>query len=159
MDLDLKINGVELQPGGPVNASLLLENGFRKPGILERLVKRPAGGGEIFLAENCETDCFGDAFNLYPCNHGYLNRDCRWQTEAIVQVVDGTVRRITFHVLDGLYAAPNYMSRFAALCTRHLGEPNRGQAGDLIWRNDRLALSGRLHSDHIRADFSVEVQE
>jgi len=159
LELDWKINGVTLKPGAPVKTSALLDNGFRKVGLLRRLVRRPPGGGDIYLAENCEADCFGDDFNLYPCTHGYLNRDRQWQTQATVQVVDGRVRRITLRVLDGLYAAPNYMSKFEELCTRHLGQPGRSGTGALVWKNETLALRGRLLQDRINADFTLEHQD
>lgn len=160
LNLDLKINGVPLEPGSRVNSAKLLENGFHKQSLLRRIVKRQQAEGEILQAENCETDCFGEAFSLFPCTHGYLNRDRQWQTRATVHLVDGRVRRVTFHVLNGIYAAPNYMDKFQDLCTRLLGEPGeKGAEGALLWKNDKLKLVGRLQPDRICADFEIEFEE
>ncbi|PID81341.1 hypothetical protein CSA17_03170 [bacterium DOLJORAL78_65_58] len=158
MTLDLNINGVALRPGVPVDPSDLRDNGFRKVGLLKRLVKRPPGGGDIFLAENCEATCFRGNFNLYPCTHSYLNRDRQWQTQATVQVVDGKVQRVTLQVLGGLYAAPNYMSKFEELCTQHMGQPQPSDSGALVWKKKKLALQGYLQRDRINADFIIEYQ-
>lgn len=156
MDLKLKINGIRLEPGDRLEPEALLENGFKREGMLQRLLHRSSQGGDLYKAANTEVDCFEDAFNLYPCTASYLTRDRQWETAATVLLVDGRVNRVTFHVLDGIYAAPNYVTKFKEICTKLYGEPGQGPAGAMLWKNDKVILSGKLQPDGICADFRME---
>jgi len=156
LDIKLRINQLNLQPGAKVDSRDLKESEFRPAGLMRRLVQRLPRGQKLFETKNCTVDCFEDRLSLFPCTHGYLNNDRQWETHASVLLVDGRVQKVEFRVLDGVYAAPNFLEKFKAICTEHFGDPRQEQKNQFHWTNDRLGFSGFLHADNVTANFTIE---
>ncbi len=157
MDIQLRINEIELQPGANIDPALLKESNFSKTGLVKRLIKRLPKGQAMYTAENCTIDCFDDQLNLYPCTHGYLNKDRQWQTRASILLVQGQIKKIEFHVLEGVYAAPNFIETFRTLCNESFGNPEKLQPNYLLWKNNHLSFTSLLHPDSVNADFCIEI--
>ncbi len=156
MDIQLKINELALQPGAKVDPDELESRKFQRQGLLKRLVNRLPRDQQIFVADNCTVDCFGEKLSLFPCTHGYLNRDRKWETRASILLVNGKLQRVQFQVLDGVYAAPNIMETFKTICDENFGEGSRTNDNLFTWRNNRLGFTGILQPDNVTADFTIE---
>ena len=159
MDFNLRINKISLQPGAKIETRILKDSEFRKVGLVERLLKRLPKGQSLFIADNCTVECFADQMNLYPCTDGYLNKDRQWQTRAFVYLVEDENKKVEFHVLEGVYAAPNFTHRFRNICSENFGTPEEMPTNHFHWKNEHFSLSSILHTDNINADFSIEVLE
>ena len=159
MDIKLRINQLNLQPGAEVDSRQLKESEFRPAGLMRRLVRRLPRGQELFETKNCTVDCFEDRLSLFPCTHSYLNQDRQWETHASVLLVEGVIRKVEFRVLDGVYAAPNFLEKFRSICTEHFGDPKQKQRNQFHWKTDQLRFSGFLHADNVTADFAIECLE
>ena len=157
MDIKLRINQLSLQPGAKVDSQDLEKSEFRSVGLMRRLVQRLPRGQELFESKNCTVDCFDDRLALFPCTHSYLNQDRQWKTHASVLLVDGKLQRIEFQVLDGVYAAPNFLEKFKSICNEYFGDPQQIQRNQFRWTNDKLVFSGFLHADNVTADFTIEL--
>lgn len=156
MDIKLSINELNLQPGAKIDTQDLKECEFRPAGLVRRLVQRLPRGQQLFETKNCTLTCFDDRLSLFPCTHSYLNQDRQWETHASVLLVDGHLKKIEFRVLDGVYAAPNFLDKFKTICNEHFGDPQQQDKNQFLWTNDKLIFSGSLHADHVTADFSIE---
>lgn len=157
MSLELKINSVPIQLGGIVAAKALDEADFRKAGPLRRLFQHLSSGQTLYLAENCKLECFDEDFCIYPCTHGYLDRDRRWETKAAVYLESGRVWKLEFQVVDGHYAASNFLERFQEACSAVLGEPVESSRLLTHWRNGAAAVTSILHPDLVNVDFLMEL--
>ena len=158
MGINVLINNISLQPGAKIETRILKGSNFRKVGLVERLLKRLPKGQSLFIAHNC-TVSFTDRMNLYPCTDGYLNKDRQWQTRAFVYLMNGKIQKVEFHVLEGVYAAPNFINTFKNICTENYGSPVEIQTNHYLWKNDQYSFSSILHADCINADFSIELLE
>ncbi len=156
MDLQLKINELVLNPGAKLDPGELESRSFQRQGFIKRLVKRLPRGQQLFVADNCTIDCFDEKLSLYPCTHSYLNRDRQWETRASVLLEDGKLKRVSFHILDGVYAAPNFVNLFRTICDENFGEGKNTGNKHFTWRNDRLGFTGTLQTDKVTADFIIE---
>ncbi len=156
MDLNLLINEMNLQPGAKIDSGLLENNNFSKTGLVKRLVSRLPRGHNLFEAENCTVDCFGERLSLFPCTHSYLNKDRQWETRASLLVVDDHMQRISFQVVDGVYAAPNLVATFKNICNEFFGESHKLGKNHFTWKNNNLSFSCLLHADLVNAEFSIE---
>jgi len=156
MQLGIKVNSVPLELGKPADIKALEKAHFQKPGPLRRLFKQPPPGQTLFRAHNCQVDCFNDGFTLYPCTHRYLNDDRQWETHARVYLVDGRVRKLEFQVIEGHYAAANFLERFQNACKGVLGEPLEHSRYRTFWRKGTSEVTSNLHEDMINVDFLVE---
>ncbi len=156
MDIQLRINKLSIQLGMGISSQDLVESEFRPAGLMRRFVQRLPRGQELFEATHCTIDCFDDQLSLFPCTHAYLNQDRQWETEASVLLVDGRVHRIDFRVINGVYAAPNFLDKFKHICNEHFGTPQQKNNFQFRWTNERLSFFGFLHPDKITADFSIE---
>lgn len=157
MQLDVKVNSVPLILGDPVDMPALDEAGFRKAGPLRRLIRLVPPGQTVFSAENCQVECFEDEFSIYPCTHGYLNRDRRWETSATLYLADDRLVKVKFHVIEGQYAATNFLDRFQESCCAVLGEPVEKSRFQTRWKNGASTVTSILHRDRINADFLLEL--
>lgn len=159
MSLEIKINSVPIELGGIVDVKALDEADFQKAGPLRRLFKQLPLGQTIYFADNCKLECFDDEFSIYPCTHGYLNRDRQWETKAAVYLEEGRVWKLEFQVVDGQYAASNFLERFQKACNSVLGEPVENSRFLTRWKNGSAAVTSILHPDMINVDFLMELSE
>ncbi len=157
MSLELKINSVPIRLGGIIDAKALDEAGFRKAGPLRRLFQHLSLSQTFFLADNCKLECFHEDFCIYPCTHGYLDRDRQWETKAAVYLDNGRVWKLEFRVVDGHYAASNFLERFQEACSAALGEPVESSRFRTRWRNGATAVVSILHPDLVNVDFLMEL--
>ena len=156
MNIKLRINELNLQPGAEVNPKDLKKYEFQSLGLVDRIVKRLPPGQAVFKTKNCTVDCFDNQLSLFPCTHEYLTHDRRWKTQASVLLVNGRVQKVEFHVVDGVYAAHNFLEKFKTICSEYFGDPKQKQKNLFQWTNDSLSFSGFLHADNVTADFSIE---
>ncbi len=159
MDLNLRINETCLQPGTTIDNGMLMDADFRKVGLVQRFFQRLPRDHDLYIADNCTIDCFGDRLSLFPCTHDYLTKDRQWQTRASVLVVGDQIKKVDFHVLEGVYAAPNSIETFQIICNENFGSPEKLQPNHYRWKNKALSFSSYLHSDSITADFCIETLE
>jgi len=159
MSLELKINAIPLELGGIVDIRTLEEAALQKAGPLRRLFKRLPPGQMLFRADNCKLECFHEDFCIYPCTHGYLNQDRQWKTRVSVYVADGRVQKLEFRVVDGRYAATNFLERFHEACCGVLGAPVESSRFLTRWRNGAAAVTSTLHPNMVNVDFLMELEE
>jgi hypothetical protein len=159
MNLELKINSVPMVLGQTIEPKALERADFHKTGPLRRLFKRFPVSQTLYLADNCKLECFEEGFCIYPCTHGYLNRDRQWKTKASVFLQNGMVCKLEFQVVDGKYAASNFLERFQEACSAVLGDPVESTRFLTRWKNDAAAVTSILHPDKVNADFLMELQE
>ena len=157
MSLELKINSVPIELGGTVDIKTLEDADFNKAGPLRRLFTNLPLGQTVFQADNCKLECFNDEFSIYPCTHGYLNLDRQWETRAAVYLNDGRVWKLEFQVVDGHYAASNFLDRFQKACSSVLGEPVEHTRFRTRWQNGTAVVTSILHSDMVNVDFLMEL--
>lgn len=157
MQLELKINSIPLVLGETVDVQALDGADFNKTGPLRRLIKNLPVGQTVYSAENCQVACFNDDFSIYPCTDSYLNRDRRWETSATLFLAKDRLQKVEFHVIDGRYAASNFLDRFHRACSRVLGDPVEKSRFLTRWQNGTGAVTSILHNDRVNADFLLEV--
>lgn len=153
------INDIPLELGEALPEAARAEAGLRRAGLWRRLRVRAEGPGTRLDAENCVIDAFDGRFHLYPCTHGYLNADRQWRTAASVFVEGGRVRSVLLRVIEGRYAAGEFVDRFGAVCTEQLGEGHAIDRFTRRWRNGRAACRSCLQPDGRNACFVIEMVE
>lgn len=159
MNIELKINSVPIELGGTLDIDALDQAEFQKAGPLRKLFNQQPLGQTIYQAENCKLECFAEDFCIYPCTHGYLNRDRQWKTRAALFVNDGKVQKLEFQVLDGKYAASSFLDRFTEACSSVLGDPVESSRYLTRWTNGATEVTGVLHPGKANADFLMELKD
>jgi hypothetical protein len=157
MKLEIKVNSVPLVLGETVDMVILEGADFQKIGRLRRFIKNLPAGQTVYSADNCQVECFNNDFSIYPCTHGYLNRDRQWETSATLFLSDNRLIKVEFQVIDGQYAATNFMDRFQETCSSVLGDPVENSQFLTKWHNGAAAVTSILHSDRTNADFLLEL--
>jgi hypothetical protein len=159
MDIDLAINGTDFRLGDRDDAERLAEAGFRRPNPLQRLLLREGRHERRYGSDDCTVSCFREAFDLYPCTDGYLDRDRQWRTGATLVYQQGSLVAVRFRVIEGRYAAPNFYDRFLELCERYLGEPSWQEYRNFVWNGDGVALVCSLDDTAQNAAFDWALSE
>ena len=159
MNLELKINSVTIELGGIVDTDALDRAEFQKAGPLRKLFNNQPLGQTLYQADNCKLECFDDEFCIYPCTHGYLNRDRQWKTRGALFVNDGKVQKLEFQVVDGKYAASSFLDRFMEACSAVLGTPVESSHFLTRWTNGAAVVTSVLHPNKVNADFLIELKE
>jgi len=157
MSIGVTINSVPLELGGIIDTQILGEADFRKAGPLRRLIGKHPVSQTVYTADNCKLECFDGGFAIYPCTHGYLNKDRQWETKAVVFINNGRIHKLEFKVIDGLYAAANFLDRFHEACNAALGDPVKAGRFRTRWKNGAATVSSVLHRDMVNVDFLMEV--
>ncbi len=157
MKLDLQINRVPLVLGEALPAAMLDEVSICRSGLLRRLLSREPIDQTVCCVENCEFTGFGDQLHIYPCTHGYLNRDRQWRTKVTFFLKKDRLHRILFQVVDGQTAAMNFLSRFESAVSDSHGQPIRQDRRSLCWQGDNARVQTYLHPNRINADFIIEL--
>lgn len=152
----LKINELSIAIGEGAPRTDLAAAGFKRRGLLSRLLNKEPRGGMVFETDDCTVTCFDDGFELYPCNHSYLTRDRRWRTAASILVVDDRVASAVLRIIDAKYAASEFVSRFRDVCTGTLGEPHTSDRYTIHWKNGNTTVTSLLRPDAKNACFLFE---
>ena len=155
--MEILINDTTIKVGDILPVDAVSAAGLRPVNILNKLLKNRNGRRARFAAECCTVDLFAGGLRVYPCTHGYLDRDRQWRTAAEIHVERGRVRRVLIRVLEGRYAAPEFVDRFNQLCTRQLGEAKAVEGRLRRWRNGVVRCSSCLQPDGKNADFVIEL--
>ncbi|MFO7608384.1 MAG: hypothetical protein R6X35_04195 [Candidatus Krumholzibacteriia bacterium] len=153
------INDIPLELGEALPEDARTGAGLRRPGLWRRLRDRTAGAGTRLDADNCVIDAFDGRFHLYPCTHEYLNADRQWRTAVSVFVERGRVRSVLLRVIEGRYAAGEFVDRFCTVCTEQLGEGLAVDSFTRRWRNGAAACRSCLQPDGRNACFIIEMIE
>ena len=159
MSLELKVNSVPIELGGIADTDALGRADFQKAGPLRKLFNNQPLGQTLYRADNCKLECFDEDFCIYPCTHGYLNRDRQWETRAALFLEDGKVQKLEFQVIDGKYAASNFLDRFMEACSAVLGNPVESSRLITRWTNGATVVTSILHPDKVNAEFLMEIKE
>jgi hypothetical protein len=159
MSLELRINSVPIELGGIADIEALDQADFKKAGPLRKLITQQPLGQTLYRADNCKLECFDEEFCIYPCTHSYLNRDRQWETKGAVYLDDGIVQKLEFLVVDGMYAASNFLDRFQEACSAALGNPVESSSSTTRWVNGAAIVTSILHPNKVNADFLMELKE
>ena len=154
--MEILINDTTIKVGDILPVDAVSTAGLRPANILNKLLRNHNGRRARFAAEGCTVDLFAGGMRVYPCTHGYLNRDRQWRTAAEIHVERGRVLKVLIRVLEGRYAAPGFVDRFNELCTEQLGEPKTKDGRLRRWRNGVVRCSSCLQPDGKNADFVIE---
>lgn len=130
--------------------------GLVRPGLLRRLLSRNAPGCTRYETSNCLAACFTGTFDLYPCLHGYLTPDRKWRTDAHILVQNNRVTSAVLRVIEGRYAATEFVDRFRESCSSALGEPHTTDRYTMLWRNASATVTSILQPDTKNACFLFE---
>lgn len=152
----LNIEEIPLTLGEKVDSHVLESSPFQKAGLVKRLIVRASDGRELYELEDARLTCLAEDFTIFPCTHDYLDQDRRWSTRASIFLQDGRLEEVVFQVIDGRYAAGNFLERFGELCTKVLGAPESRDERGTIWHNGTTILTGYLHDNKVDADFRFE---
>jgi len=154
---NLTINGFTFELGDQVEHDVLESASFQKEGLVQKIFSRTPPDSARFNAQNCTLTCFGEDFSLYPCTHGYLNKDRQWKTSASLFSQKDRFHRFMFHVVEGRYAATSFLDRFRDACTNALGNPTESGRLETRWIKDKTHIVCTLHPDKTNADFLIEL--
>ncbi len=157
MKLVLIINDCAFELGSRIEPNALERAAFQRTGLINRLLNRTPAGSTRFDTKNCTLACFEESFSLYPCTHGYLNKDRQWQTSASLFSKKDKLHRILFQVVEGQYAATSFLSRFKEACNKALGEPSETSRWITSWIYGKTRIVCTLHPDKVNADFLIEL--
>lgn len=159
MNLALKINDQQIRLGTAVGPDFLKEAGAHKADVFSRLLAKINIRETRYDLDNCTVDCFDDAFSCYPCTDGYLTPDRKWQTKASLYARNDKLVRVVFQVIQGHYAASNFVERFNTACAATLGDPTDQTRWQTQWLKDTAQVKALLHRDRINAEFCLEIQD
>jgi hypothetical protein len=152
----IRINEQPITLGEPLPTATRRRAALRRPGFWRRLLRRGDEAGILYEALNCRAHCFDDAFDLYPCTHGYLTADRQWSTDAHVVVRNGRVVSAVLRVIDGHYAATGFVDRFRESGTAVLGPPGDADRWTTRWTNGAAVVTSILQPDAKNACFLFE---
>jgi len=153
----ITINDQPIALGEALDAKVRDTAGLRRPGLWQRLRHGHGPGVVGYEVRNCLAVCFGGAFDLYPCTHGYLTPDRQWRTDAQVLVRNDLVTNAELRVIDGRYAASEFVHRFHESCNALLGEALAVDRYTARWRNGSAAVTSILRPDTKNASFLFEM--
>lgn len=156
MTMKLNIEDIPLTLGERLDATRLESSPFHKEGLVKRLISRASDGRDHYVHENARLTCLTEEFTIFPCTHDYLDKDRRWETRASIFIQDGRLEEVLFQVIDGRYAAGNFLDRFTETCTDSLGEPVEHHERGTVWHNGTSILTAYLHDSRVDADFRFE---
>lgn len=157
--MEIVINETTIAVGEPLPHDQAASAGLRPADLFSKLRRGHGGRRARLAAEGCTIELFAGGLRVYPCTHGYLNRDRQWQTAAEVHLERGRVRRVLIRIVDGRYAAPGFVDRFNELCADLLGEPHAVEGRRKHWRNGKLQFSSLLQPDCMNANLVVELAD
>ena len=150
------INDTPLALGAVLAEDERTRAGLRQAPLWQRLLRHPRRGGRHLEAFNCTLEAFDGAFQLYPCTDGYLNSDRQWRTAASLVVDQGRLRSVLVRVIEGRYAAAEFLDRFAEVCTGQLGEAQVVDRYTRRWKNGRTSCVSTLQRDGRNASIVIE---
>jgi len=154
--MELIIDDIPLTLGDKIDPEVLDGHSFRKVGLVRRILTGKSVGRELYIADNSQMTCLIEDFSIFPCTHSYLNQDRRWETRASLFMKDGVLQEVLFQVIEGRYAAGNFIERFVDICTDVLGPPEEPEPRTSRWVNGEAKVTTFLHRDRVHADFRFE---
>lgn len=157
MDLSFLVNGVTLQPGTTTPDNVLRQAGLTPMNTWQRLVRRLPASSGYWEADDPHVECFGGEVSIYPCRHGYLDRDRRWGTSCQIRTNGSDLTGIEVRVLDGVYAASNLYDRFIDAVREQFGEPQDEDRGTSLWRRNGIQVRAEYQQRDHNAIFNVEL--
>lgn len=157
--MEVIIDNLPLKLGDSIDPGNLDEHKFHKVGLVRRILTGKPASRELYTSENSQMTCLTEDFNIFPCTHRYLNEDRRWETRTSLFFENGILNEILFQVLEGRYAARNFIDRFGEICTDVFGAPENPDAETARWVNGTAVVTTVLHRDGIHADFRFELKD
>jgi len=151
------VNETPLALGDSLPASTRIAAGLQPCSVGRRIVAAlglPAGRFEV---RDCTLDLFDGDFRIYPCTEGYIDRDRQWHTAVDVVVKEGRLYSVEARVIEGRYAAPEFVDRFVAACDARWGESQMIDRRTRRWRNGVARFLSQLQPDGRNAVFVVEM--
>jgi hypothetical protein len=141
--------------GDPLRRDQLKRAHFKKAGFVTKLTNHTPILEKQFVARDCTVTCFGDEFVLYPCRDDYLDKDRKWKTSASLFYKNDRLYRIVIQVIDGHYAALNFVQSFQEACENNIGDPAQAEQRLLRWEDDSDFIACQL--DRARYNASLDV--
>lgn len=134
--LDLKINQLDILLGMKLDTTKLKTHKIKKLGLSTELFfgfkKEP--GQTIFWAKNCDIQCFGDKFTLFPNLDASDGPDMMYGTSAYLTYKDNLLNKVTFQLIENEFAANWIVNKFYKSATEIFGQPTTND-GWTIWSN------------------------
>ncbi len=157
MDLGLRINKIPMILGEELPRETLDAAAFQRAGLLRRLLASQPVDQTVYAIDDCELEGLDDELHIYPCTHGYLNRDRQWHTKVTLFLKQDRLQRIFFQVVEGQTAALNFLERFEVAAATVIGKPSRKDRHSSFWQGGGTRIKTYLHPDRINADFVIEL--
>jgi len=159
MVIDVEINQQVFELGDALDKKSLARARFKKVPVVRKLLDKSPLHEKQYVAKNCKVNCFDGAFELYPCQERYLDPDRRWKTAVNLYYQDDQLRRVLIRVLDGHYAAPNFLARFQEICEKMLGQPCSERKSLTRWEYNGFAIATLMMEDGHNASFLMALDE
>jgi len=147
MNLEFNINRQNFRLGDSLDKDRLDKARFKKVTVVQKLLSKSPLSEKEFIAKDCTLSCFNGDFELYPCQERYLDADRQWKTAVNLFYRNQKLHRVLIKVLDGCYAAPNFISRFQEVCQDVLGKPRVVRSFMTRWEYEDLAIAAILKND------------
>jgi hypothetical protein len=158
MEFDLRINHTRFCLGDRLEKHALASAKFHRAGLVTILSQKMSPLGKQFVARDCTMTCFGDEFHLYPCRDLYLDRERQWKTSATLFYKKGRLHRILVRVIDGQYAAVNFLQRFQEVCIHKFGTPSRAGRSEYSWESNGKSIGCILDEEFYNASFNLKLR-
>jgi len=154
--MEILINDTAIHVGDILPEDAVTAAGLRRANLFGKLLGGRRARRARLAADCCTVALFAGELRVYPCTHGYLDRDRQWRTAAEIHLDRGRVRKVLIRVLEGRYAAPGFVDRFNELCTLQLGDAKTEDGRLRRWRNGVVRCTSCLQPDGKNADFVIE---
>ena len=133
-NLNLKINGLDIDLGMKIEKKKLKMHKIKKPGLLSRLIIKKEPGQTIWWSKNCDICCFRDKFTLFPNLDTSSGADMMYGTSAYLYFKENFLEKVTFQLVGNDFAANWIIDKFNKSATEAIGEP-RNEGNKSIWND------------------------
>ncbi len=151
------VNDTPLALGDALPPEACAAAGLRPGSLRGRLADRLGLAVDRLEARDCTVALFDGDVRIYPCIDGYINRDRQWRTAVNLVVREGRLLSVEVRVIEGRYAAPEFVDRFVAACDARWGESQAVDRHTRRWRNGVAHFLSHLQPDGRNAVFLVEM--
>lgn len=148
-----------MEPRQPAPDEWLRNAGLSMIPPWRRIIRRLPGAFRYWEGVDPLVTCFRGSVEIYPCRHGYLNRDRRWGTSCIVRTLERHVSGIEIRVHDGIYAAGTLFERFVEAGRKSLGNPRIEQDHVVEWLRSTTQVYARYNEKGHSAVFRIAVDD
>ncbi len=149
LNLDLKINGLEVTLGMPLDKVKFKAHKFKKPGLLSGIKRQP--GQSIIWSKNCTIRCFDGEFVLAPVLDSKAGADMMYGTSAYLFFMDKILYTVIFQLVGNEAAADWFEDKFTNPAVSSFGQPTSKDFDTVVWGDSasKAMIDNKMHSQHI----------